>query len=116
MQRGLLYIPNTIALHPIILESLVSILIELKRTTKILNQSIIKSKHSITNEFKSALGYSLFSDVTVTFRDIKTFLSLEGSDENHFELKESLILSRFCNLKMIVDRAVRNELAGRVRQ
>jgi hypothetical protein len=49
MQRGLLYFPNTIALHPIILEFLVSVLIELKRTTKILNQSIIKSKHSITN-------------------------------------------------------------------
>jgi hypothetical protein len=39
---------------------------------------------------------------------VKTFLILEGSDENHFELKESLILSRFlvCNLKKVVERAV----------
>jgi len=39
---------------------------------------------------------------------VKTFLILEGSDENHFELKEPLILSRLlvCNLKKIVERAV----------
>jgi hypothetical protein len=55
-----------------------------------------------------ALGYSVFSDVTLPSRGIETFLSHEGSDENHFELKESLLLSRFsvCNLKKIVERAV----------
>jgi hypothetical protein len=85
----LFYCPNNIASNPIILESLVSILIELKRTTKIL-KLVIKSKLAVTKELKIALGYSVFSDVTLPSRSFKTFLILEGSDENHFEFKKNL--------------------------
>jgi hypothetical protein len=62
------------------------------------------------------LDYCVFTDVTLPSRDIKTCLSLEGSDQNHFELKESLTLSRasICNLKKIGEMAVQNDLAGRV--
>ena len=82
-------------------------MIEIKRTTKIL-KLVIKSKLAVTNEFKMALGYSVFSGVTLPSRSVKTFLILEGSEENHFEFKKSLILSWFsvCNLKKMVERAV----------
>ena len=81
------YFPNIVLSHSTLLESLVSILTETKRTTKILHRLIIKSKHAITYEFKIALGYSVFSDVTLPSRGIKTFLSLEGSDANLLNYK-----------------------------